>query len=70
MVANIKIEVWEEGNPFNSAEKYYNSQHPNDFNKEVEKLLEQIKTNETNINERVGKNKNTNGGQRQARRTH
>ena len=56
MVANIKIEVWEEGNPFNSAEKYYNSQHPNDFNKEVEKLLEKIKTHETNINERVGKN--------------
>ena len=36
---NIKIEVWEAGNPFNSAEKYYNSEHENDYNKEVALLL-------------------------------
>ena len=70
MVINIKIEVWEEVNPFNSAEKYYNTEHQNDFNKEVKKLLEKIKTYETNINETMGENENTNGGQKQARRTH
>ena len=40
---NIKIEVWEKGNPFNSQEKYFNSEYENDYNKEVEQLLEQVK---------------------------
>ena len=40
---NIKTEAWEAGNPFNSAEKYYNSDYENDYNNEVATLLEQVK---------------------------
>lgn len=46
MKINIKIEVWEQGNPFNSNEKHFNSDFKNDYNKEVEQLLEQLKKDE------------------------
>ena len=54
---NIKIEVWEKGNDnwFTSAEKYFNSDHENDFNKEVELLKEQVKGK---INENATRNEN------------
>jgi hypothetical protein len=42
MITNIKIEVWEKGNPFNSQEKYFNSEYETDFNKEVVKLTKQV----------------------------
>ena len=45
MKFNIKIECWERDNPFNSAEKYFNSEYENDYNKEVVKLLEKLLVN-------------------------
>ena len=42
MKYNVKVEVWEAGNPFNSAGKYYSGTVGADYNKEVAKLLEQI----------------------------
>ena len=39
----IKIEVWEKGDGFHLAHKYFNSDYKNDFNEEVAKLSEQVK---------------------------
>ena len=43
---SVKIEVWERDNPFSSQEKYFNTEYPTDYNKEVEQLKEKIKQNE------------------------
>lgn len=45
MTIKVKLEVYEEGNPFNSAEKYLDFGYE-DYHKEVVDLAEKIKQNE------------------------